>query len=170
MMEMLSVEPFLTDFSHRLELKYIGIGNTVRYRYFTNDTLYWGKNKLYTFLISGSISNDIRLKNCIQIFKTQTTQQKMCVADPIFPIPDPGSRFDKIPDQNLVFLTQKLLQSYQKLDLGCSSLIPEPGSGFCSITDPGTGSHIQGLKGTRSRIRKCNTAKNLVQIRVGKAF
>jgi hypothetical protein len=65
------------------------------------------------------------------------------IADPTFAIPDPGSRVDKIPDPHphqkfFEILTKKLILISQKLSPGCSSRIPDPGSGIfpSQIPDP----------------------------------
>jgi hypothetical protein len=71
----------------------------------------------------------------------------MVIPDQSFSIKDQGSRVDKIPDPDphqriQVILTQKA----DKKVPGCSSRIPEHGSGFFSISDPGvtkTGSCIR---------------------------
>jgi hypothetical protein len=88
----------------------------------------------------------------------------MSVADPIFPIPDPGSRLDKIPDPNpRLFLNQKTDTKFSKIR--SVMLIPDSGTWIWILFHPGSGSRIQESNGTRSRIRICNTAKYLVQIR-----
>jgi hypothetical protein len=54
------------------------------------DTLYWENSKLYNFLISGTISNDIRLKKCNNNFKNanNVTKNECCGSD----FSHPGSR------------------------------------------------------------------------------
>ncbi len=84
------------------------------------------------------------------------------IPDPIFSIPDPESRVDKIPYLRMKELKDFYPKSWYEVLKnkypGCLSQIPDPGYGFFSIPIPRSGPRIQGSKSTGSLIRIRNTA------------
>jgi hypothetical protein len=89
---------------------------------------YSSKDSLYQFLGSGSISGSFADPGCLSR-----------IQDPGFNFFHSGCRVDKIPDPGSgsasSILTQKTETKFSKIRSGM--FIPDPGSGFFSIPDPG---------------------------------